>query len=175
VSPDHPACHAATAAVQARIDGLGSSGLGKTSGGRSCDSLHRQLGDIMIGACGISRHAKGLRAAMAEVRALEQAFAQELRLPEPRTGRNPELEKALRLEDFLQLAGLMLRDALAREESCGAHFREEHQSADGEALRDDANFCHIAAWQWTGEGQEPIRHVEPLHYRHATPSRRNYR
>jgi succinate dehydrogenase / fumarate reductase flavoprotein subunit len=175
VSPDHPACHAATAAVQARIDGLGSSGLGKTSGGRSCDSLHRQLGDIMIGACGISRHAKGLRAAMAEVRALEQAFAQELRLPEPRTGRNPELEKALRLEDFLQLAGLMLRDALAREESCGAHIREEHQSADGEALRDDANFCHIAAWQWTGEGQEPIRHVEPLHYRHATPSRRNYR
>jgi succinate dehydrogenase / fumarate reductase, flavoprotein subunit len=180
VNSDHPACQAATAVVQARIDGLGSSGLGSgfgssSGGGRSCDSLHRQLGEIMIGACGISRHAEGLRAALAQVQALEQEFAQELRLPEPRVGRNPELEKALRLEDFLQLAALMLRDALAREESCGAHFREEHQSADGEALRDDVNFCHIAAWQWNGDGQEPLRHSEPLHYRHATPSRRNYR
>jgi succinate dehydrogenase / fumarate reductase flavoprotein subunit len=170
VNSDHPACRDAIATVQARIDGLGS-----PNGGRSCDSLHRQLGEIMIGACGISRHADGLHAAMVEVRALEHAFAQELRLPEPRAGRSPELEKALRLEDFLQLAGLMLRDALAREESCGAHFREEHQSADGEALRDDDNFCHIAAWQWNGDGEEPIRHCEPLHYRHATPSRRNYR
>jgi succinate dehydrogenase / fumarate reductase flavoprotein subunit len=89
-------------------------------------------------------------------------------------GPNGELEKALRLEDFLGLADLMLRDALAREESCGAHFREEHQTAEGEALRDDTGFCHIAAWEFAG-ADAPLRHSEPLTYTTLTPTARSYR
>ena len=89
-------------------------------------------------------------------------------------GLNGELEKALRLEDFFGLADLMLRDALAREESCGAHFREEHQTSEGEALRDDSRFCHIAAWEFAGEAP-PRRHSEPLTYTTLTPTARSYR
>jgi succinate dehydrogenase / fumarate reductase flavoprotein subunit len=87
---------------------------------------------------------------------------------------DPELEKALRLEDLFGLADLMLRDALAREESCGAHFREEHQTAEGEARRDDGRFAHIAAWEHR-PGAEPLRHVEPLHFEALTPAQRTYR
>jgi succinate dehydrogenase / fumarate reductase flavoprotein subunit len=88
-------------------------------------------------------------------------------------GPNSELEKALRVDDFFSLAKLMLRDALAREESCGAHFREEHQTEEGEALRDDENFAHIAAWEYR-DSAEPIRHVESLNFTSLTPSKRSY-
>ena len=128
----------------------------------------------MIEACGISRQGDRLQSALLELEALRGRCGEELRVVDHGTANNPELEKALRLQDFLGLAELMLRDALAREESCGAHFREEHQSADGEARRDDANFAHIAAWEHR-PGAEPRRHSEPLSYTAIQPSQRNYR
>jgi succinate dehydrogenase / fumarate reductase flavoprotein subunit len=139
------------------------------------DGFHRELGALMIERCGISRTAAGLRAGLAEVAALEQRFHGEVRVPGTAEGPNPELEKALRVVDFFGLAQLMLRDALAREESCGAHFREEHQSADGEARRDDSRFAHIAAWEHRDGGAEPIRHAEPLTFTALQPSARSYR
>jgi len=170
IGGDHPACREAVARAQARIDALLA-----VPGTRPVDSFHRELGALMLERCGISRTAGGLRAGLAEVAALEQAFQAELRLPGGAEGPNPELEKALRVADFFGLSQLMLRDALAREESCGAHFREEHQSADGEALRNDARFAHIAAWEFAGEGREPIRHSEPLRFSALLPSARSYR
>jgi succinate dehydrogenase / fumarate reductase flavoprotein subunit len=169
IGADHPACREARARAQARIDALLAVG-----GDRPVDSFHRELGALMIEHCGISRTAGGLRTGLAEVATLEQCFHAELRLPAA-AGPNPELEKALRVSDFFGLAQLMLRDALAREESCGAHFREEHQTPDGEALRDDARFAHIAAWEDAGEGREPIRHAEPLTFTALQPSARSYR
>jgi succinate dehydrogenase / fumarate reductase flavoprotein subunit len=109
------------------------------------------------------------------VAALRQLVRAEVRIPDPGPGPDAELEKALRLEDFLGLADLMLRDALAREESCGAHFREEFQTPEGEARRDDAKFAHIAAWEYRGEGAAPQRHVEALQFTALAPSQRNYR
>ena len=169
VTPDHPACREALAAVAARIDALRAIG-----GGRPVDAFHRALGALMIDTCGISRSGPALERGLAELAALQVAFRQDLALPDPGTPIDPELEKALRLEDFLALAELMLRDALAREESCGAHFREEHQSESGEARRDDARFAHIAAWEHR-PGAPPRRHLEPLQYSAISPSERNYR
>jgi succinate dehydrogenase / fumarate reductase flavoprotein subunit len=88
---------------------------------------------------------------------------------------NSELEKAGRVADYLEVGELMCHDALTREESCGAHFREEHQTSDGEAVRDDQNFCFTSAWEWAGEGKQPIWHQEPLHFDFVTPSVRSYK
>ncbi|MFM9105061.1 MAG: FAD-binding protein, partial [Cyanobium sp.] len=170
IRPEHPPGGEPLLMAQSRIVALLAAG-----GARPVDAFHRELGAVMIERCGISRHAAGLRAGLAEVAALEQRFQVEVRVPGQASGPNPELEKALRVGDFFGLAQLMLRDALAREESCGAHFREEHQSADGEALRNDARFAHIAAWEFAGEGREPIRHSEPLRFTALLPSARSYR
>ena len=169
VSPEHPACRAALAAVAARIEALRAIG-----GRRPVDTFHRALGALMIDTCGISRSGPALERGLEELAALQAAFRQDLALPDPGTAIDPELEKALRVEDFLALAELMLRDALAREESCGAHFREEHQSESGEARRDDARFAHIAAWEHR-PGDPPRRHLEPLQYSAISLSERNYR
>ncbi|WP_231605464.1 fumarate reductase/succinate dehydrogenase flavoprotein subunit [Synechococcus sp. CBW1006] len=169
VGPEHPACRAAIAAVRARIDHLTAIG-----GSSSVDGLHRELGLLMLDVCGISRQADGLRRGLEEVAQLTRRFHDDLRLPVVNTPIQGELEKALRLEDFLGLADLMLRDALAREESCGAHFREEHQSETGEALRDDAHFAHIAAWEHR-QGSVPQRHIEPLRFSAVVPQARDYR
>jgi succinate dehydrogenase / fumarate reductase flavoprotein subunit len=170
IAADQPACREALARARSRIDALLAA-----AGNRPVDSFHRELGAVMIERCGISRTAACLQAGLAELAALEQRFHAELRVPGTAAGPNPELEKALRVSDFFGLAQLMLRDALAREESCGAHFREEHQGADGEAQRDDARFAHIAAWEHTGDGSEPIRHSEPLRFTALQPSARSYR
>ena len=169
VSPDHPDCRAALAAVAARIDALRAIG-----GRRPVDAFHRALGALMIDTCGISRSGPALERGLEELAALRAAFREDLALPDPGTPIDPELEKSLRVEDFLALAELMLRDALAREESCGAHFREEHQSESGEARRDDARFAHIAAWEHR-PGAPPRRHHEPLSYSAISLSERNYR
>ncbi len=166
---DHPACREALDAVQARIEILRGSG-----GTQPVDVFHRALGALMIDACGISRRGDRLAAALGEVETLRRRFLQEVRLPDQGSLLDGELEKALRLEDFFGLADLMLRDALAREESCGAHFREEHQTPEGEARRDDEGFAHIAAWEHRPDSP-PVRHTEPLHFRAVTPSQRNYR
>ena len=169
VGPDHPACRAAQAAAEARMAALLAVG-----GRRPVDGFHRELGLLLIESCGISRNADGLRRGLEQVADLEAAFHADLRLPQQSSGPNAELEKALRLADFFSLASLMLRDALAREESCGAHFREEHQTPEGEARRDDTQFAHIAAWEFR-EGAEPQRHSEPLQFTAIQPSARSYR
>ena len=169
VTADHPACRDALESTRLRIEALLHNG-----GDRSVDSFHRELGATMIDRCGISRDAAGLRQGLRQVEAMEQRFEAEVRVPGEANGPNAELEKALRVRDFFGLSQLMLRDALAREESCGAHFREEHQSADGEAQRDDANFAHIAAWEHQ-DGATPIRHAEALQFTALQPSTRSYR
>lgn len=169
IAADHPACREARARAAGRI-----AALLQVAGPRPVDAFHRELGAVMIERCGISRDAGGLKAGLAEVAALEQRFHVEVRVPGTAAGPNPELEKALRLVDFFGLAQLMLRDALAREESCGAHFREEHQTPDGEARRDDSRFAHIAAWEHRG-GADPVRHAEPLYFSSLEPSARSYR
>jgi len=169
VATDHPACREALDTTRRRI-----SHLLNSEGNTPVDSFHRELGSVMIDRCGISRHADGLRQGLGQVKALEQRFEAEVRVPGEASGPNAELEKALRVKDFFGLAQLMLRDALAREESCGAHFREEHQSDEGEAKRDDVNFAHIAAWEHKDDG-EPIRHSEPLQFTALQPSTRSYK
>jgi len=170
IGDDHPACREALQRARVRIEALLAA-----DGDRPVDAFHRELGAVMIERCGISRTASGLQAGLAEVAALEQRFRSEVRVPGQVGGPNPELEKALRLADFFGLAQLMLRDALAREESCGAHFREEHQTPDGEARRDDERFAHIAAWEHRGDGIEPVRHAEPLAFSALQPTARSYR
>ena len=169
VGVDHPACREALDAVTTRIQALRAIG-----GRRPVDAFHRQLGSLMIEACGISRNGPALERALQDLEALAGGFRSELALADPGTPIDPELEKALRLEDFLALAELMLRDALVREESCGAHFREEHQTERGEARRDDGRFAHIAAWEHRG-GAPPRRHTEPLAFTAISPSERSYR
>ena len=169
VNEEHPSCRAAKAAAETRIQSLLN-----TNGEIPVDHFHRQLGLTMIERCGISRDASGLEKGIQEVHQLEQAFRCQVRIPGSATGPNVELEKGLRLSDFFGLAQLMLRDALAREESCGAHFREEHQTPEGEALRNDEHFAHIAAWEHQ-DGAEPIRHQEPLLFTALQPSTRSYR
>ena len=169
VNEEHPSCRAAKAAAETRIQSLLN-----TNGDIPVDHFHRQLGLTMIERCGISRDASGLEKGIQEVHQLEQAFHGQVRIPGSATGPNVELEKGLRLSDFFGLAQLMLRDALAREESCGAHFREEHQTPEGEALRNDEDFAHIAAWEHQ-DGAEPIRHQEPLLFTALQPSTRSYR
>ena len=168
IATDHPECTAALHSARTRIDQLLSS-----AGNTPVDTFHRDLGSVMIDRCGISRDAEGLRQGLQAVSALEDRFHSDLRVPGEAQGPNPELDKALRVADFFGLAQLMLRDALAREESCGAHFREEHQSPEGEALRDDDNFGHIAAWEANPNG-DPIRHSEPLQFTSLQPSTRRY-
>ncbi|MEB3171939.1 MAG: fumarate reductase/succinate dehydrogenase flavoprotein subunit, partial [Synechococcaceae cyanobacterium] len=177
VGADHPACRAAVAAAESRIAALRAPRAGRRPGaaaGPTPTELHRQLGLLMIEVGGISRSAPELRRGLAEVERLQARFREELRLIDHGPGPDEALERALRLEDFLGLADLMLRDALAREESCGAHFREEHQTPEGEARRDDARFAHIAAWRHRS-GQTPERLCEPLQFTALTPSQRNYR
>ena len=173
IRPDHPACRAAVAAASARIAALRAPRSTGT-GGRTPTDLHRELGLLMIEVCGISRSAPELRRGLAEVERLRQEFGESVRLIDHGPGPDEALEQALRLEDFLGLADLMLRDALAREESCGAHFREEHQTPEGEARRDDERFAHIAAWRHR-PGDTPERLSEPLRYTAITPSQRDYR
>ncbi len=169
IKPDHPACLEALESTHRRIRALVYS-----KGDIPVNSFHRELGTVMIDRCGISRDADGLKEGLQQVSEIEHRFQHQVRVPGEANGPNAELEKALRVSDFFGLAQLMLRDALAREESCGAHFRKEHQSPEGEAKRDDINFSHIAAWEYNGDG-EPIRHAEPLHFSTLQPSTRSYK
>ncbi|WP_410592438.1 fumarate reductase/succinate dehydrogenase flavoprotein subunit [Amycolatopsis sp. lyj-23] len=140
-------------------------------GTRSVDSFHRELGLLMWDHCGMSRTREGLRKALDRVPELRAEFWRDVRIPGGGAEFNQELEKAHRVADFLELAELMLVDALAREESCGGHFREEHRTAEGEALRDDENFAYVAAWEY---GPEPVLHREELVFEHVHPTQRSY-
>ncbi|MGK4002513.1 fumarate reductase/succinate dehydrogenase flavoprotein subunit [Sorangium sp. So ce1036] len=147
----------------------------QTNGSRTVDSFHRELGKIMWEHCGMARNASGLKGAIARIPELREQFHRDVRVSGTGSGLNQELEKAGRVADFFELAELMCRDALHREESCGGHFREEHQTPEGEARRDDDNFAYAAAWAWKGEGQAPELFKEPLQFNEVHLTQRSYK
>jgi len=139
------------------------------------EAFHRELGEVMWHKCGMARNEKALREALGEIPALRREFWRNVMVPGSGESLNESLEKAGRVADFLELAELCCFDALRRTESCGAHFREESQTADGEALRDDEHFAYVAAWEYAGEGHEPVLHKEPLEFEAVHLSQRSYR
>jgi succinate dehydrogenase / fumarate reductase flavoprotein subunit len=146
-----------------------------SSGKRSVDSLHRELGHICWEKCGMSRNASGLDEAIGQIQALREEYWETVRVPGSGEELNQSLEKAGRVADYFELAELMCRDALDREESCGTHFREEHQTPEGEALRDDENYTYVAAWEFGGSGAEPVLHKEPLEFENVPLTQRSYK
>jgi succinate dehydrogenase / fumarate reductase flavoprotein subunit len=144
-------------------------------GTRSVDSYHRELGRLMWDYCGMSRTADGLKHAQAEIVSLRQQFWSDVRVMGAGEELNQSLEKAGRVADFFELAELMCRDALHRNESCGGHFREEYQTPDGEAARDDERLAYVAAWGFRGVGNAPELHREPLEFEYVHPAQRSYK
>ena len=169
IPTSHPAFEAAEKAVAARIQTLKN-----INGKQSVESFHKRLGKIIWNECGMSRSEAGLKKAITDVQALKKEFWSDVRIPGEINEYNPELDKANRVADFIELGELMCVDALNRNESCGGHFREEYQTPDGEALRDDENFMYVAAWETTGEHQWQL-HKEALKYEVIKPSQRNYK
>jgi succinate dehydrogenase / fumarate reductase flavoprotein subunit len=148
------------------------------NGKRTVDDFHRALGRSMWEDCGMARNEKGLQAALQKIPALREEFWKDVRVLGANEELNQSLEKAGRvadLADFLELGELMCLDALERRESCGGHFREEFQTEDGEAVRDDEHYCHVAAWEYTGAGSKPRRHVEPLAFENVHLATRSYK
>jgi succinate dehydrogenase / fumarate reductase flavoprotein subunit len=170
VGPDHPAFREAEAAVGTRVTKLLS-----INGQRTVDSFHRELGKVMWEHCGMARSADGLKTALEKIPALREEYWRNVRVLGEDASINQSLEKAGRVADFLELAELMCRDALERNESCGGHYRLEYQTPEGEARRDDEHFAHVAAWEYAGDGQAPRRHQEPLQFEYVHPSQRSYK
>jgi succinate dehydrogenase / fumarate reductase flavoprotein subunit len=170
VGTDHPEFKRVEAEVSGRISKL----LG-SKGRRTADSFHRELGKIMWEKCGMARTASGLKEALARIPELRAEFWSDVQVPGTGAALNQSLEQAGRVGDFLELGELMCRDALEREESCGGHFRVEHQTDDGEAKRDDSRFCYAAAWEWAGEGTPQRLNKEPLDFENVTLSARSYK
>jgi succinate dehydrogenase / fumarate reductase flavoprotein subunit len=149
--------------------------LFSVNGTQTPDELHKKLGHIMWENVGMARSKESLEKAMVEIRSLREEFGKDLKVAGRNEEFNQELEKALRLADFLEMGELMAKDALHRNESCGGHFRIEYQTPDGEALRDDENFSYVAIWEYQGEGQEPIMHKEELKFETLKVAQRNYK
>jgi len=166
--------HAAFAAAENNVADLVAKLL-SIKGKEPVAHYHKRLGKIMWDYCGMSRTKEGLTRAIAEIQALKKEFWSNVNIPGSAESLNQALEKAGRVADFIELGELMCRDALTREESCGGHFREEHQHPDGECKRDDEKFAHVAAWEFQGEGNEPLRNVEPLNYETVKMSVRSYK
>jgi succinate dehydrogenase / fumarate reductase flavoprotein subunit len=166
----HPEVRVARAAVEARI-----ARLLAIKGTRTATSFHRELGKIMWEYCGMSRTRAGLQTALQKIPALRAEFWQDLKVSGEAGELNQQLELAGRVADFMELAELMCRDALEREESCGGHFREEYQTEDGEAKRDDERFCHVAVWEHQGDDRAPLRHIEPLVFENVHLATRSYK
>src|SRR5437867_5473503 len=169
-SPDSQEFQEAEEDVRARIEKLL-----KVNGTRSLDSFHRELGLLLWDKCGMSRHEKGLREALEEIPELRKQFWRDVRVLGSDGDFNQSLERAGRVADFLEFAELMCTDALERDESAGAHFREEHQTPDGEALRDDECHAAVYAWEFQGDGQRPKLHREPLHFETVHLAQRSYK
>ena len=170
MSTDLPEFAAAEQAINDKINKLMS-----IQGKRSVDSIHRELGLVMWDFVGMGRNAEGLRTALTKIKEVKKEFWSNVFIPGQSEGVNVELEKALRLADFIEIGELMARDALHREESCGGHFREEFQTPEGEALRQDDKFAYAACWKYNGEDQEPTMIKEPLDYEFVTRQTRNYK
>jgi succinate dehydrogenase / fumarate reductase flavoprotein subunit len=144
-------------------------------GDRTVDSFHRELGEICWNLCGMSRSREGLSEALEKIPALREEYWHRVNVPGSGDDLNQSLEKAGRLADFFELAELMAHDALRREESCGTHFRLEHQSSEGEAQRNDAEYTHVAAWEYQGKGVTPVCHTESLDFENVELSQRSYK
>jgi len=170
VGTNHEAFQEAENNIKAQISKMMS-----IKGQRTVDSIHKELGRIMWEDCGMARTEKSLKRALEQIPKLRQEFWNNVRIPGDANYVNPELEKAGRVADFLEQGELMCLDALERKESCGGHFREEYQTPDGEAQRDDQNFCHVAAWEWTGQGKKSIRHQEELKFENVKLATRSYK
>jgi succinate dehydrogenase / fumarate reductase flavoprotein subunit len=170
VTVDRPEFADAIAGTQDRVRRLLDA-----KGQRSVDSYHKELGSIMWEYCGMARSAEGLKKALGMVRELREQYWRDVRVTGAGEEPNQALEKAGRVADFFELAELMCIDALHREESCGGHFRVEHQTPEGEAERDDEHFLYVAAWEYKGEGNEPVLHKEPLVYEELQLATRSYK
>ena len=170
VDPGSAEVRAVEAAVRERVARL----LG-VNGTRTVDDFHRALGKILWEQCGMERNATGLRQALAEIPRLREEFWRDVRVLGTGEELNQSLERAGRVADFLEFAELMCRDAVHREESCGGHFRTEHQTPDGEAQRDDANFAYVAGWEYAGPGKEPVLHKEKLVFENVHLATRSYK
>ena len=144
-------------------------------GTKSPDQIHKRLGHVMWNLVGMGRNLQGLVKALDEIEKVKKEFYSDLRIVGSADDLNTELEKALRLEDFLVIAKMMAIDALHRNESCGAHFREEYQTADGEAARNDKDYMYVSCWKYTGDDEKPILLKEPLKYEAIQVQTRNYK
>ncbi len=170
ISTDSPEFEEVENGIRERIDKL-MSGSGK----HSVDYYHKKLGKIMWNKCGMSRNAADLKSAGEEIAALRKDFWENVKIPGDKVGMNTELEKAGRVADFLELGELFAKDALNRNESCGGHFREEYQTPEGEALRDDKNFRYVAAWEYKGEPKDAVMHKEDLVFENVELKTRSYK
>jgi succinate dehydrogenase / fumarate reductase flavoprotein subunit len=170
IEVSHPAFRAVEAEVTARTGQLLA-----IRGKRTVDAFHRELGKLMWENCGMARSAAGLRTNLEKIPALREEFWQNVNVPGSGEELNQSLEKAGRVADFLEFGELLCRDALHREESCGGHFRVEHQTEDGEAMRDDEHFCYVAAWEYQGQDKPPVLHKEPLEFENVHLSTRSYK
>jgi succinate dehydrogenase / fumarate reductase flavoprotein subunit len=170
INTNTPEFEAAENEARARIEHF----LGN-NGQHSVDYFHKKLGKIMWDKCGMARNAEGLKRAISEIQALREEFWKDVRVPGKADELNPELEKAGRVADFMELGELMCRDALERNESCGGHFREEYQTEEGEAMRDDTNFTFVAAWEFKGNPSSAEIHKEPLKYENIELKQRSYK
>ncbi len=170
IKTDSAAFDEAEKNVRAQIDKLMN-----VKGTKSVDFYHRKLGKVMWEKCGMARNAKGLTEAIEEIKKIRTEFWSDVKIPGTANELNPELEKAIRVGDFIELGELMCRDALHREESCGGHFRSEFQTPDGEALRDDDKFAYVAAWEYKGENQPQELHKEELVFESVHLTQRSYK
>ncbi len=167
---DHPEFKKAEQAARDQYNGYLN-----IKGTRSPDWFHRELGKIIWDRCGMERNEEGLKQALSDLPALHEEFKTDLNVTGDGMSLNQTLEKAGRVDDFFQLGMLMCRDALSRQESCGGHFRTEHQTDDGEAKRDDENYCHVSAWEWGGDAMSPNLNVEPLEFEAIHLATRSYK
>ncbi|MBW2733676.1 MAG: fumarate reductase/succinate dehydrogenase flavoprotein subunit [Deltaproteobacteria bacterium] len=172
LSTDHSAFVDVEREVTQRVDKLVSA---KRKGGKAPDYYHRKLGRIMWEKCGMERSESGLKQALTEIPELREQFWNEVNITGSGTELNQTLERAGRVADFLEFAEVMCVDAMTRNESCGGHFREEYQTEEGEALRDDKNFTHVSVWEHQGVGEPPKEHREPLTFEYVMPSTRSYK
>jgi succinate dehydrogenase / fumarate reductase flavoprotein subunit len=170
ISTDHPEFKKSENQVKEQINKLLT-----MNGSKTVDEFHRELGLIMWDYCGMSRNAEGLKTAKKKIQELRAEFWKNLKTSGTNEELNITLEKAYRVADFMELGELMVDDALNREESCGGHFREEHQTPDGEALRNDEKYCYVAAWEYKGENQQAELHKEELVFENVKLTQRSYK
>lgn len=161
--------------VENRIERLMKNSIGGPEGKVTVDEIHRELGRLLWDNCGMARNSEGLESALEQLPAIRQKFWDKVYIPGDPGELNQSLERAGRVADFLEFAEVMIRDALAREESCGCHLREESQTEENEAKRDDANYSHVAVWGYSGSEQQPQMYKEPLAFENVTPSQRSYK